>query len=233
MNSALVKPIFNIKFHIVMEITVKQMMQIEENGHQMGFFRKLMMENAGAATARHIVEHYFDLTSKKVSVFAGLGNNGGDAFVVARHLAGFGCRPTVILLGHPDKIKTEEAKSNWKILEKMNSVNLVLASDTVGLVNDAEIIVDGILGTGISGNIGEPYSSAISLINQSHAFKLAVDVPSGLDPDTGLVNDKCVKADVTITFHKMKIGMSKNLDMCGKIIVEKIGIPPEAEIGVL
>ncbi|TRZ79632.1 MAG: NAD(P)H-hydrate epimerase, partial [Nitrosopumilales archaeon] len=110
---------------------------------------------------------------------------------------------------------------------------LVLASDTVGLVNDAEIIVDGILGTGISGNIREPYSSAISLINQSHAFKLAVDVPSGLDPDTGLVNDKCVKADVTITFHKMKIGMPKNLDMCGKIIVEKIGIPPEAEIGVL
>ncbi len=216
-----------------MEITVKQMMQIEENGHQMGFFRKLMMENAGAASARHIVEHYSDLTSKKVTVFAGLGNNGGDAFVVARHLAGFGCRPTVILLGHPDKIKTEEAKSNWKILEKMNSVNLVLASDTVGLANDSEIIVDGILGTGISGNIREPYSSVISLINQSSAFKLAVDVPSGLDPDTGLVNDKCVKADVTITFHKMKIGMPKNPDMCGKIIVEKIGIPIEAEIGVL
>jgi NAD(P)H-hydrate epimerase len=233
MNSALVKPIFNIKFHIVMEITVKQMMQIEENGHQMGFFRKLMMENAGAATARHIVEHYSDLTSKKVTVFAGLGNNGGDAFVVARHLAGFGCRPTVILLGHPDRIKTEEAKSNWKILEKMNSVNLVLASDAAEIVNDAEIIVDGILGTGISGSIREPYSSAISLINQSHAFKLAVDIPTGLDPDTGLVNDKCVKADVTITFHKMKIGMPKNLDMCGKIIVEKIGIPPEAEIDVL
>lgn len=216
-----------------MEITVKQMMQIEENGHQMGFFRKLMMENAGAATARHIVEHYSDLISKKIIVFAGLGNNGGDAFVVARHLAGFGCSPTVILLGHPDKIKTEEAKSNWKILEKMNSINLVLASDAAGIVNDAEIIVDGILGTGISGSIREPYSSAIDLINRSHAFKLAVDMPTGLDPDTGLVNDKCVKANVTITFHKMKIGMPKNLDMCGKIIVEKIGIPPEAEIGVL
>lgn len=233
MNTALVKPIFNIKFRIVMEITVKQMMQIEENGHQMGFFRKLMMENAGAATARHIVEHYSDLISKKITVFAGLGNNGGDAFVVARHLAGFGCNPTIILLGHPDKIKTEEAKSNWKILEKMNSVNLVLASDAAGIVNDAEIIVDGILGTGISGSIREPYSSAIDLINQSHAFKLAVDMPTGLDPDTGLVNDKCVKVNVTITFHKMKIGMPKNLDMCGKIIVEKIGIPPEAEIGVL
>ncbi|MDE1827506.1 MAG: NAD(P)H-hydrate epimerase, partial [Thaumarchaeota archaeon] len=93
--------------------------------------------------------------------------------------------------------------------------------------------VDGILGTGISGKIREPYSSAIDLINQSNAFKFAVDVPSGLDPDTGMVNDKCVKADITITFHKMKIGMPKGQDMCGKIIVEKIGIPPEAEIGVL
>jgi NAD(P)H-hydrate epimerase len=216
-----------------MEITVKQMMQIEENGHQMGFFRKLMMENAGAATARHIVEHHPDLTLKKITIFAGLGNNGGDAFVVARHLAAFDGKPTVILLGHPDKIKTEEARSNWKILEKMNSVDLVLASDAAEIVTDAQVIVDGILGTGISGKIREPYSSAIDLINKSHAFKLAVDVPSGLDPDTGIVNDKCVKADLTITFHKMKIGMPKSQDMCGKIIVEKIGIPPEAEIGVL
>ena len=216
-----------------MEITVKQMMQIEENGHQMGFFRKLMMENAGASAARHIVERYSDLTSKKMTVFAGLGNNGGDAFVVARHLAAYGCKPTVVLLGHPNKIKTEESRSNWEILEKMNSVNLVLASTTNEIVNDAGVIVDGILGTGMHGKIREPYSSAIDLINQSHAFKLSIDVPSGLDPDTGVVNDKCVKADVTITFHKMKIGMPKAQDMCGKITVEKIGIPPEAEIGVL
>ncbi len=216
-----------------MEITVKQMMQIEENGHQMGFFRKLMMENAGASTARYIIERYPDLTSKKIMIFAGLGNNGGDAFVVARHLAAFGCMPTVVLLGHPDKIKTEEAQSNWKILEKMNSVNLMLASAINEIANDVDVIVDGMLGTGMSGKIREPYSSAIDLVNQSNAFKFAVDVPSGLDPDTGTVNDKCVKADVTITFHKMKIGMPKNQNMCGKIMVEKIGIPPEAEIGVL
>ncbi len=215
-----------------MEITVKQMMQIEENGHQMGFFRKLMMENAGASTVRHIVELYPDSKSK-ITIFAGLGNNGGDAFVAARHLAAFDYCPTVILLGNPEKIKTDESRSNWKLLEKMNSVNLVIASDTNGIVIDAEIIVDGILGTGIRGKIREPYSSAIDLINQSHAFKLSIDVPSGLDPDTGIVNDKCVKADVTITFHKMKIGMPKAQDMCGKLTVEKIGIPPEAEIGVL
>ncbi|MFZ1076945.1 MAG: NAD(P)H-hydrate epimerase [Nitrosotalea sp.] len=216
-----------------MEITVKQMMQIEENGHQMGFLRKLMMENAGASTARYLLEKYKNLQEKKIMVFAGLGNNGGDSFVVARHLAGFGCKPDVVLLGNPDKIKTEESISNWKILEKMNSVNLMVTSDPTSILLNADIIVDGIFGTGISGKIREPHATAIDLINKSQAFKLAVDVPSGLDPDSGSVIDKCVKADVTITYHKMKIGMPKRLDMCGKILVEKIGIPPEAEVGVL
>jgi len=216
-----------------MEITVKQMMQIEENGHQMGFPRKLMMENAGAVTARYLLKKYEDISKKKISVFAGLGNNGGDAMVVARHLAGFGSKPDLILLGSPDKIKTEEATFNWKILEKMDSVNLIITSDSRQIALNAEIIVDGILGTGVSGSIREPYASAIDIINKSSAFKLAVDIPSGLDPDTGKIADKCVNADVTITYHKMKIGMPKRMDRCGEIIVEKIGIPPEAEIGVL
>jgi NAD(P)H-hydrate epimerase len=216
-----------------MEITVKQMMQIEENGHQMGFPRRLMMENAGAVTARYLLKKYDNISDKKFTVFAGLGNNGGDALVIARHLAGFGCKPDVILLGSPDKIKTEEAISNWKILEKMDSVNLIITSDSKQIIIKADIIVDGILGTGVSGSIREPYASAIDIINNLSAFKLAVDIPSGLDPDTGKIADKCVKADVTITYHKMKIGMPKRIDMCGVIIVEKIGIPPEAEIGVL
>lgn len=216
-----------------MDITVKQMMQIEENGHQMGFLRKFMMENAGAVAARYLVETFSDISSKKILVFAGLGNNGGDAFVVARHLAGFGCNIRVILLGSPDKIKTDEAQTNWKILEKMNSVDLIIASGVSDLDIKADIIVDGILGTGISGKIREPHASAIDLINKSKAFKLALDVPSGLDPDTGNTNDKCVKADLTITFHKMKVGMPKRKDICGTILVEKIGIPPEAEASVL
>ena len=216
-----------------MEITVKQMMQIEENGHQMGFPRKMMMENAGAAATRYIVEKFPNISLKKILVFAGLGNNGGDAFVVARHLAGYGSVVKVILLGNPEKIKTEEGRTNWKLLEKMNSLDLIVASDVHELDLEADIIVDGILGTGISGKIKEPHTSAIDMINKSKAFKLALDVPSGLDPDTGNVSDKCVKADVTITFHKMKVGMPKRMDVCGIILVEKIGIPTEAEVGVL
>ena len=208
-------------------------MQIEENGHQLGFLRKFMMENAGASVARYLLENFSDISSKKILVFAGLGNNGGDAFVVSRHLAGSGCHVKVVLLGNPSSIKTSESKTNWELLEKMISLELVVTSDARQLDANADIIVDGILGTGISGNIREPYASAIDVINESNAFKLAVDVPSGLDPDTGNTSDKYVKADATVTFHKMKIGMPKRKDLCGDIIVEKIGIPPEAEFGVL
>ncbi|MBI5146569.1 MAG: NAD(P)H-hydrate epimerase [Thaumarchaeota archaeon] len=215
-----------------MEITVKQMYQIEENGHQMGFPRQLMMENAGASMVKELVNKFGNLSSKKVLIFAGLGNNGGDALVVARHLAGHDSKVTVVLLGDPKDIKTIECKTNWQILQKMKSVKLTRALNDVHDMKP-DIIVDGILGTGISGTIREPQASAIDLINKTKAFKIAVDVPTGLDPDTGLTSDKYVTADMTVTFHKMKRGMPKSADICGTIFVEKIGIPPEAEIGVL
>ena len=198
----------------------------------MGFLRKFMMENAGAAATRRLVEKIGDISSKKVLVFAGLGNNGGDALVISRHIAGYGTAVTLVLLGNPEDIKTEESRWNWQLLEKMKSVKLITGEQPKYDFN-TDVIVDGILGTGIAGTIREPHASAISFINKSKAFKLAVDVPSGLDPDTGNTANLCVKADITVTFHKMKIGMSKRKDMCGQIFVEKIGIPPEAEVGVL
>jgi len=226
-------------------ITVKQMMQIEENGHQMGFLRKFMMENAGAAAAKRIEEKYSSVWSlntdyKKILVFAGLGNNGGDGLVIARHLAGYGANVTVFLLGEPDNIRSEECSWNWNLLEKMKSVKLLTGGNLEDLNNlEFKIIIDGILGTGISGEIREPHASAIAFINESREHMaravgvVAVDVPSGLNPDTGEANKRCVNADMTVTFHRMKVGMPKAKDMCGKIFVEKIGIPPEAEIGVL
>ena len=221
-------------------ITVKQMMQIEENGHQMGFLRKFMMENAGAATVKRIVEKYSSVWSidpnyKKILVFAGLGNNGGDGLVIARHLAGYGVNVTVFLLGEPDNIRSEECSWNWSLLEKMKSVKLLTGGNLEDLNNlEFGVIVDGILGTGIAGEIREPHASAIKFINgKEWRDVVAVDVPSGLNPDTGEVNKICVNAVMTVTFHRMKVGMPKAKDACGEIFVEKIGIPPEAEIGVL
>jgi len=193
-----------------------------------------MMENAGAATIKILVKKFGDVKSKNVLVFAGLGNNGGDGLVIARHLSGYGSNVTVFLLGEPDNIRSEECSWNWNLLEKMKSIKLLTGGNLDHLNSlEFDIIIDGILGTGVSGEIREPHASAITFINKSNAFKLAVDVPSGLNPDTGETNQVCVNANMTVTFHRMKVGMPKRKDMCGEIFVEKIGIPPEAEIGVL
>jgi len=215
-----------------MEISVEQMMQIENNGHRMGFLKKFMMENAGAIAVKRLAEKFDNIESRNILIFAGLGNNGGDALVMARHLVGYGSRVTLILLGNPDKIKNEESQWNWKLLEKMPSVQLISEMKAITEFNP-DIIVDGILGTGIAGEIREPYASAIKYINDSNCFKFSVDVPSGLNPDNGTTANIYVRSHMTVTFHKMKRGMSKRKDLCGKTYVEKIGIPPEAEEGIL
>ena len=215
-----------------MEITVDQMYGIENKGHDMGFLKKFMMENAGAASVRRLVDKIGDVESKNILIFVGLGNNGGDGLVMARHLAGYAANVTVMLLGTSDQIKTDESNWNWSILEKMPSVKL-LSGKSLDFDFKPDIIVDAILGTGISGEIREPYASAINYINQSNCYKFAVDVPSGLDPQTGETANIYTKCDMTITFHKMKQGIPKRKDLTGELHAEKIGIPPEAEEGIL
>ena len=215
-----------------MEISVDQMYQIENKGHDMGFLKKFMMENAGAAAVRRLVEKTGSLDSKNIVIFVGLGNNGGDGLVMARHLAGHSANVTVMLLGTPDKIKTEESNWNWSILEKMPSVKLI-SGDSINFDFTPDILVDAILGTGITGEIREPYASAINYINESKCYKFAVDVPSGLDPQTGNTANIFTKCDMTVTFHKMKQGIPKRKDLTGELFAEKIGIPPEAEDGIL
>jgi len=198
----------------------------------MGFLKKFMMENAGAAAVRRLVEKTGSVDSKNIVIFAGLGNNGGDGLVMARHLAGHGAKVTVMLLGTPDKIKTEESNWNWSILEKMPSVKLI-SGNSHNFDLKPDVLVDAILGTGITGEIREPYASAINYINETECYKFAVDVPSGLDPQTGEIANIFTKCDMTVTFHKMKQGIPKRKDLTGDLFAEKIGIPPEAEDGIL
>lgn len=214
------------------EITVDQMYGIENKGHDMGFLKKFMMENAGAVAVRRLLEKIDNVESKNILIFAGLGNNGGDGLVMARHLAGYGAKVTVMLLGSPDKIKTEESNWNWSILQKMPSVKL-MSGNSFDFDFKPDVIIDGILGTGISGEIREPYVSAINYINETDCYKFAVDVPSGLDPQTGETANIYTKCDMTVTFHKMKQGIPKRKDLTGELFAEKIGIPPEAEEGIL
>ena len=185
-----------------MEISVDDMYKIENKGHDMGFLKKFMMENAGAAAVRRLIEKFGSVETKNIVIFVGLGNNGGDGLVMARHLVGYGAKVTVMLLGSSDKIKTEESNWNWSILEKMSSVKLI-SGDSLNFDFKPDVLVDAILGTGITGEIREPYASAINYINESDCYKFAVDVPSGLDPQTGDTANIFTKCDMTVTFHKM------------------------------
>ncbi len=210
------------------------MYRIENRGHEMGFLKKFMMENAGAAATRRLAETFGDVGGTDVLVIAGLGNNGGDGMVMARHLAGRGAMPVVCLLGDPRNIKTEESRWNWSILERMPSVSLHHGAAFAPPQHAPRIIIDAIFGTGITGDIREPYLSAIKYVNRcAGSFKLAVDVPSGLDPQTGRVANVHTSCNMTVTFHRMKVGIPKRPDLTGTTYTEKIGIPPEAEGGIL
>jgi NAD(P)H-hydrate epimerase len=215
------------------------MYKIEENGHSaLGMRRFLMMENAGHGVADFIVNKFKGkLMNKKIVAVCGTGNNGGDGFVASRHLAGYDAAITIILLGTPADLRSEEARLNWEIIEKMTSVKVFygkeLSKEATRSILKSDIILDSIFGTGIKGEIREPYASAIDTINNSRAFVLAIDIPSGYNPNTGKLHDKCVKADATITFHRLKVGLTKGRKWTGPVQVEWIGIPPEAEKGVV
>jgi NAD(P)H-hydrate epimerase len=219
-------------------ITSDQMYRIEENGHSvLGMRRLLMMENAGHGVADFVVNKFKNLKNKRIVAVCGTGNNGGDGFVASRHLAGYGAKIAVLLLGSPFELRSDEARLNWGIVEKMDSIEAIFGKEPTdemrSRIANAQIILDSIFGTGVKGEIREPYASAIDAINKSQAYVLAVDVPSGLDPNTGQIHETCVRADATITFHRLKVGFRGRTKYTGKVRVERIGIPPEAEKGVV
>jgi NAD(P)H-hydrate epimerase len=218
-------------------VTADQMRRIEERAEALGISRLLMMENAGSAVAHFIVEKFFPLSNKHITIICGTGNNGGDGLVCLRHLAGLPSQMDAFLLGTREQVKTIEARTNLEIILRMASIKFydVSAEDFSGRISDsigkADVIVDAIFGTGVKGGIREPHASVIETINTSKAFKVAVDIPSGLDPNTGEVRAQAVEANATITFHKMKKGLLGNQSFTGELVVAPIGIPPDAESG--
>ncbi|MHA1311391.1 MAG: NAD(P)H-hydrate dehydratase [Candidatus Helarchaeota archaeon] len=217
-------------------ISVDDMKIVDENSTYLGVPSSLLMENAGNGVSR-VVQSQLDSKNKnKIVVFAGTGNNGGDGFVAARHLAGNPLNEVkVFLVGNPDKIRTNDAKLNWNAILSMDSIEKLQIRDSSEIelyfekFQEADIIVDALLGTGIYGKIREPIASIIKYINKLDVKKVSIDIPSGMNPETGKVTDICVKADVTVTFHKAKPGLLKNDQKVGKLEIVSIGIPPEAE----
>lgn len=197
-------------------ITSRDMQILDINCEYYGLSRLQLMENAGKAIAEEISSK---LDSGKVIIFAGTGNNGGDGFVAARHLKNFSVE--IYLMGD---VKTDIAKKNLEICREAG----IPIKDEVPESIDADIVVDAMLGTGVRGRLREPYATAVEIINDSKSFIVAVDVPTGLNPDTGEYED-VVKADITVTFHKAKPGLIIAREICGEVIVKDIGIPERFE----
>lgn len=211
-------------------ITSREMQALELNAEYFGISQPQLMENAGRAVAE-LVKTRFRSTKTRVAVFSGLGGNGGDGFVTARHLLSAGYPVEVILAGKPAEISHEAAQKNWEALQPLrNQIPMHLVYDS-SLIPEtsADVIIDALLGIGIKGELRPPIKQLIHAINRMKAFCIAVDVPSGLDVDSGKTLGEAVRADLTVTFHKAKFGLLKAKRFVGELRVADIGLPREFE----
>ena len=212
-------------------VTSQQMREIDRKAiEENNLSGLILMENAGLRIFQSLKNIYPDLRLKKIVIFTGSGNNGGDGFVVARHLYNYGVKVKVFLLSHSSKIKGE-AEENLNIINKMG-VELI-ETETTKLeeiqraIQNSDLIIDAILGTGLQRKVTGLKAKIIDLINISNKEVVAIDVPSGLDTDTGKVEGPCIKATHTITLALPKIGLLifPGASYAGKVTVEDIGIP--------
>jgi NAD(P)H-hydrate epimerase len=210
-------------------ITSHEMRALELNAEYYGVSRLQLMENAGRNVALEVASRF--KPDKSVAIFCGLGGNGGDGFVAARQLSSMGFKVTVILAGKSKEITDNAALENWKALQFLKetvSIHEVYDSALLPEIT-AEIIIDALLGIGTKGKLRPPILQLVKKMNDMNVFRVAVDVPTGIDADTGEVLGEAVKAHLTITFHKTKKGLEVARDYVGELIVKDIGLPKELE----
>ena len=188
----------------------------------------VLMENAGRAVADALEEALEPLDLMKVAVVCGKGNNGGDGFVAARHLLNRGIEVEIMLLGNTADL-TGDARTNADILAKPG-IPIAELADSAALaerLEHAEVVIDAVFGTGLNTAPRGRYAEAIDAVNESDCFVLAVDVPSGVDADTGDVPGSAVEADLTVTMGLAKQGLllHPGRACCGDIEVADVGIP--------
>lgn len=194
----------------------------------------VLMENAGRSCAELIKDKLAGIVKSKVCIFCGTGNNGGDGYVIARHLLNNGTKVTVVICGERGKIKGD-AKINLDILERLgqpiehlNISDADIIDKVRAFANGADMLVDSLFGTGLRGQLSDEYKQLIESINAQDCPVLAVDIPSGLDCDTAEPLGAAIKASYTVTFVAVKKGfISKQASQyTGEIFVASIGIKP-------
>ena len=205
-------------------VTPKQMKVAEAMTDKNGVSYLELMENAGAAAAAEIIKR-LDVNGKKAIVLCGKGNNGGDGYVIARHLADKGAFVTVALAA--EKPQTGIAFDEYNRICGNKSIKIQPLSDTE--LQGCDIIADAVFGTGFHGELPDDIKKAFGEISVSDAFKLAVDIPSGADSVNGSCPDNVPYFDVTVTFGAVKAGMlhMPGRKHCGEIVTADIGITDE------
>jgi len=194
----------------------------------------ILMENAGRNVAEEVLKMLPGTDKARVAIFCGKGNNGGDGFVIARHLYNKGVDVSVHLTTEVSRVLSDgDAATNLKILQNMHIEIKELQEEHIGEIGKAlcnyNVIVDAIFGTGLRGEVREPASTLITKINEADIPVVSVDIPSGLSCDDGVVLGIAVKATKTVTFVAAKTGFFKECgkEYTGELIVSDISVPKE------
>jgi NAD(P)H-hydrate epimerase len=191
---------------------------------------QVLMEIAGRGTAE-LAYQIWEIHPGVVLVFCGHGNNGGDGLVVARYLSLWGVPVVVRVVGDSSngevKMSSPEASTNYKILKEMGIVPVAAGDDTDILTDGCSLIIDALLGTGLDREVQGGYRTVIDSINRSGKPVIAVDVPSGINSDTGQIMGAAIRADLTVTFGYLKAGLLHfpGADQAGELKVIDIGLP--------
>ena len=259
-------PTHRVERSVPVLIGADEMARVDEAAQRIGLTEDALMESAGAVVSEVVLAELGRLTDRVagpggplgrpplVVVLCGPGNNGGDGFVVARRLAATGRSVLGILVADASKIEHGAAGHNWITLQAMaaaGSVELFVAPTPELLLRlreriaEATVIVDALLGSGASGPLREPISTAVDLVNATRAHAIAasrpisvvaVDTPTRIDLTGGARSTPVVAADVTVTFHRAKAGFALDRDarrLAGRYLVAPIGIPLEAEVDIV
>jgi NAD(P)H-hydrate epimerase len=217
----------------------------DKRAQALGVPGQRLMENAGiavAAAVKAIAEATDRWTKGPILILSGPGNNGGDGFVAARHLAKAGATVAVVLVSAAARPSTPDAGRNWDRLDRERRVSRIHAGTATELrilakdIEKASVVVDALLGTGVTGELRDPIRTAVEVILKARAAKVpivAVDTPTAVDLTSGDASEPVVRADLTVTFHRPKTGLltTRGARLAGKVLVAPIGIPPEADRG--
>lgn len=212
----------------------QEMQEIDQKAiSEYGIPSIVLMENAGLRVVEVIEEMLAGGLEKRVCVLAGRGNNGGDGLVISRHLLNDGYQVDTFLLGNENQL-SQDTRTNYTILKKMgariNHLELENGLDALMLsLMSADLAVDAIYGTGFRGALSPLDAQAAALLNWCRVPVVAVDIPSGVEADTGRIHGEAVRATHTVTFGLPKLGLllRPGLDCVGTLSVADISLPVE------